>query len=98
MSSQNEKYEARREELKRQFRGQMIRVALIAAAVWLAVTVVAVLLRDSIGVFTVIVASFLTFVVAVVLAGQQIGSIKKRRDIQMELLGQDEPFKHFSVD
>ena len=98
MSAQQDRYESKRAELNRQFKGQMLRTGMIALGIWLAITLVAILLRDVLGVFMTIVISFLSFVVIAVLTGQQIGAIKKRRDIQLELLGQDEPFKRFSVE
>lgn len=97
MSAEN-KYEAKRQELKRSFRKQVRQTMLIALICWAVIVLVAFLLKGTLGVFVSIVISFLSFVVIVVLTGQQVGAIKKRETAQMELLEQDEPFKRFSVD
>lgn len=92
------KYEAKRQALKASFAKQIKQTILIALGCWGAVVVTALLLKETIGVYFSIVAIFLSFVVIVILAGQQIGNIKKREITQMELLEQDEPFRRFSVD
>lgn len=97
ISAEN-KYEAKRQELKQSFRKQMRQTILIALICWAVIVLAAFLLKGTLGVFVSIVISFLSFVVIVVLTGQQVGAIKKREIAQMELLEQDEPFKRFSVD
>ncbi len=92
------KYEAKRRELKANFSKQIKQTLLIAFLCWAAIVVVAVVLKEQLGVFSTIVISFLSFVVTVVLTGQQVGNIKKRETVQMELLEQDEPFQRFTID
>lgn len=92
------KYEAKRKELKASFGKQIRQTLLIAFICWAVIAGVAFALNEFIGIFISIVISFLSFVVIVVLTGQQVGNIKKREITQMELLEQDEPFKRFSIE
>ncbi len=97
ISSEN-RYEAKRLELKQSFRKQMRQTILIALICWGVIVLVAFLLKGPLGIFASIVISFLSFVVIAVLTGQQVSAIKKRETAQMELLEQDEPFKRFTVE
>ena len=92
------KYEAKRKEVKANFSKQIRQTLLIAFICWSVIAGTAFALNELIGIFISIVVSFLSFVVIVVLTGQQVGNIKKRETTQMELLEQDEPFKRFSID